>query len=375
MFVSSLAVLLCVVSASATFTWQTFSPYNHFTKRLAPGIFVGGRVTTRELAYIAEAGYKSLLVTTTYSSATEINGVTGDFPSVDEEMELAKSLGMEAQYFAASFTAEWAETISQAIHQMPKPIFIHCNVGYKGSLFTELHLYLNGVVAADDIYQNTLTLGWDYQADSSAVALINSVTGLTSQVTSPSIEQTLADGENSYKYYYWAHRIGNDYWYNIGQVLSTQVNSIASAGYKSVISFRSNGESTTRLSTDNPTGSIENFEFSDSNGKYNVTAEQEAFEGVGIHFYYLPVTGNTAWTVEEFEAYVPTISEAVSYGPVLVHCRSGYRSGGYITAYLAKQQGQCTSWAVKEARRIGLSFDNLETDETVMNFYQTVLGC
>lgn len=66
-------------------------------------------------------------------------------------------------------------------------------------------------------------------------------------VTPEQIEQTLAQGEYSYKYYFWTHRTGsNDYWYNLGQFLDTQVQAIVNAGYKTVLSFRLDGEATVR---------------------------------------------------------------------------------------------------------------------------------
>lgn len=124
-----------------------------------------------------------------------------------------------------------------------------------------------------------------------------------------------------------------------------------------------------------PSGYADNNEFEDSNGLYNVTAEQVAFENVGIHFFNLPVTGSNAWTPEMLDAYIPTIEEAVSYGPVLVHCTLGYRSSAYITAYLAKVNGQCTAWALQQARRVGFSFDVSPSDYKVVQFYQESLGC
>lgn len=238
-----------------------------------------------------------------------------------------------------------------------------------------MHEYLAGVVDSADIFQVGLTLGWDFQADASAVEFVNSITKTQTAVAAPSIEQNLADGENSYKYYYWSHRVGNDGWYNIGQVLSTQVRSIADSGYKSVICFRSDGEATTRVGTDPVEGPVNNDEFSDENGNFDLHAEQAAFEAVGLKFYNLPVGGEGSWTLEQLDAYTPAMDEASSLGPVLAHCASGYRSSAYTIAYLARQQNQCTHWALKEARRIGYSFDQSEDDAQVVAFFEEVLKC
>ena len=47
-----------------------------------------------------------------------------------------------------------------------------------------------------------------------------------------------------------------------------------------LVSFRANGEPTTRLPSEPTTGAVKNFEFSDASGNYNVTAEQEAFDNM-----------------------------------------------------------------------------------------------
>lgn len=220
-----------------------------------------------------------------------------------------------------------------------------------------------------------MTLGYDYQSDSNAVAFVNEVAKTSYTVTQPSLELTLPHGSESYRYYYWSHRIGNDMWYNVGQILDTQPKSIVASGYKSVISFRSNGEATVRLSTDPATGPVPNHEYSDENGLYSVDFEKTGMESVGLKFYNLPVTGSESWSVDTLNSYEPYMDEAVSYGPVLAHCASGYRSSGYVIAYLGRKQKKCTDWALTQARRIGYSFDQNSSDEQVVEFFRQALQC
>jgi protein tyrosine phosphatase (PTP) superfamily phosphohydrolase (DUF442 family) len=306
---------------------------------------------------------------------------------------------MEAVQYNASYTMMSLTALSRDIIQMPKPVYIHCHVslmyiyihfifiymvdlivffqcysqaGYAASLFAIMHGYLAATVSGDDIFSNGLTLGWDFQADASAVQLINSVTGTNTAVAPPSIDNTLADGEESYKQYFWSHRITDD-WYNIGQVLDTQVPSITTAGYKTVISFRNDGEATLRLASDPTEGSVDNNEFSDVNGNYAVDMERSAFEKAGLDFFNLPVTGESAWTIEQLDEFTATMDAAPK--PILAHCASGYRSSAYVIAYLGRQQKQCTHWALKEARRIGYSFDQSEDDAQVVAFFQEALQC
>lgn len=173
--------------------------------------------------------------------------------------------------------------------------------------------------------------------------------------------------------YYWPHRMGDDNWYNLGQPLSTHVSAIAAAGYKAVACFRADGEATTRLPSEATTvGHIPNDEFSDDNGNYVLAKERVAFEAAGIAFYYLPVTGSSMWSADVFKSYLPTLEVLSSSGPVLVHCASGHRSSGYVTAYRAFKAGKCSSWAVQEANRVGVSFGS---DNDVLSFFRAILGC
>jgi len=55
--------------------------------------------------------------------------------------------------------------------------------------------------------------------------------------------------------------------------------------------------------------------------------------------------------------------------------RYNHRSSAYVTGFLAQQQGQCATWALQQARRVGYSFDVKEADASVMQFYQDSLKC
>mmetsp|Transcript_11137 Transcript_11137/g.18190 ORF Transcript_11137/g.18190 Transcript_11137/m.18190 type:complete len:387 (-) Transcript_11137:945-2105(-) len=368
-----LGMSLLAASSAAAFSWTVPSRYSHFIKRLAPSIYTGGKLTERQVEYLAEAGFKSILITLPQDEPLDsFNGMAGPFPSSAQEAEIAAKLGMTAVAMETQMTVESAMAVSDAILAMQKPIYVHCGVGWGASLFAELHLFRTGVTPAEEVFTNSLTLGWDYQANADAVALVNAFTQINPPATvqDPILELTLAEGEDSYKSYYWSHRVGNDSWYNIGQVLESHVDTIAAAGYKTVISFRNNGEATQRTSSDPATGAVDNGEFSDADGNYNVTAEQEAFTAVGVQFLNLPVTGDMAWSAEQLALYTPQMLQAAARGPVLAHCTSGYRSSAYVTAFLAQQQNLCTTWALTQARRVGYSFDVNEDDAKVMQFYQ-----
>lgn len=251
-------------------------------------------------------------------------------------------------------------------------------VGHTSSLFSILHLYLLGEVKASEIVSKGYELGYNYLQTESVVTLINNLAN-TSYVydPTPALELTLTNQEGSYKSYYWPHRIQGsaDNWYNMGQTLESHIASIASAGYKSVASLRSNGEATLRLSTDPSVGPVANGEFSDFNGNYNVTAEELAVEAAGMFFVNSPVNSAVAWsdTTSFFSTFVPQMDALET--PVLVHCASGYRSSAYITTFLAFKANQCTSWALTEAAKIGFDFTVDPADQPIVQFMKQILKC
>ncbi len=345
-------------------------------------IHTGGRLIERHLQYLAEAGYKSVLSVVQFATNdTVYNGVAGNFPASDYEMQLLSSYGLQGKYLASSFTVESATAISQIMDEMPKPLYVHCHVGYTANVFTQLHFYMNKQITSDEIYSHSLNMGYDLQNNTDVVNLINAVAGRSDTTQPEQIEQTLAQGEYSYKYYYWTHRLGNnDYYYNAGQILSTHIDSIKTAGYQSVVVFRQNGEPTARLPTDPSTGKIDNHEFSDENGNYDVTLEHAAVKDAGLHFYYLPLVsgGDSTWTKATFDKYTPVLKLAATHGPVLVHCASGYRSSSFTLIYLAAENKQCSSWVVEKARQIGFDLNSATpstSDQQILALAKEVLGC
>ena len=368
--------ILLIDSIEATFNWATLSRYNHFSKRNNPStqLYTGGRIQTREIEYLYNAGYKSIISISNFTTNdTNYKNINGDWPSSEYEKYTSNSLGLSMEYFESELAIDSLNYFSDLIEKMEKPIFIHCHVGYSATLFTQLYLYKTGVIGSNDLISSSLSLGYDYQSDSDAVSFINEVTGLNLTLEDEKIESTLIDGESSYLNYYWLHRIGNDMWYNSGQILDTHVDSISSIGIKTVISFRAANESTTRLASDPTTGKINNHEFGDNLGNYDPNYEGQLLHTNGIDFLNLPVTGADAYTSNQFFSYLDSFKSAK--GPILAHCAAGYRSTAYVIAYLAYESKLCTDWALKESTKIGYSYDINESDQNVVAFFQEVLKC
>jgi len=370
-----ITILVCDF-IEATVNWATLSRYNHFSKRNNPStqLYTGGRIQEREIEYLYTAGYKSIISISNFTTNdTNYKNIDGSWPSSDYEKSISNLLGLSMEYFESDFTIDSLNYLSDLIEKIQKPVYIHCHVGYSATLFTQLYLYKTGIIGSDSFIASSLALGYDYQSDSNAVAFINEITGLNLTLQNEIIESNLIGGESGYRNYYWLHRIGNDIWYNSGQILDTHVNSIASIGIKTVISFRAANESTTRLPSDPTSGKINNHEFEDDYGNYDPNYEIQLLNANGIDFLNLPVSGTDAYTSAQFFSYLDSLKNAKA--PILTHCAAEYRSAAYVVAYLAYESKLCSDWALKESAKIGYSYDINESDQTVVAFFQEVLKC
>jgi len=230
----SIACLVSIHLASSA-VGPVLTKYDHFARHITNGaLSTGGRLQEREVAYIASAGYLSILSVVEFNTSdSSFKGIDGDWPSSEQERVIAESYGMQMKYFASSLSVESVERASSLLLSLPKPVYMHCHVGWTAALFAQLHLIRSGSFGATYIYNTSLALGYDYQANADAVALIEAYTGVSAVVVPEQIEQSLTGGEAGYKNYYWTHRFGSsDMWYNAGQVLDTHVQSIAAQGYK-----------------------------------------------------------------------------------------------------------------------------------------------
>lgn len=386
MQLTALFVILAsaLVVARSEFSWTVLSPFNYPSKRIFPGVYTGGRLTETELKLLSQGEFASVLSVASFPDNDIVyKGVEGDFPSSDREKDIVTAAGLQMiQLDDMALDTASVNRFNQAILALPKPVYVHCHMGYFATLYSLLFQYNAGALVSANgtasVYGAGLTNGWDYQINESVVSLVNSVTSAATTVTAPSVNLLLTDGQASYQNYYWTHRAGSDLWYNTGQILDTQVDAIQQAGYASIISFRSDGEPTTHANAADCTSVTvlcpNNHQFMNPNGSYNVTMEKMAVEAAGMKFYNLPV-GGTSWTAEQLALWAPVLAEASAAGPVLAHCKSGYRSSAFVVAYLAQMSKQCVVWAVRQAALIGYSFDENPGDAPVMEFLHRTLGC
>jgi hypothetical protein len=137
----SIALLLSVAALVNGDLAVSLTSLNHFLKTPSTSIQTGGRLTERQIAYIAQNGYRSLLSVVQFTTNdTSFNGVNGTYPSTDYEMTIAESYGMAAKYVVTGLTAPYAYIVSDLIKAMPAPVFVHCHVS-SFRFFVQLNFY------------------------------------------------------------------------------------------------------------------------------------------------------------------------------------------------------------------------------------------
>ncbi len=122
----------------------SLTKFDHFVKVPFSNIHTGGRLTERQIGYIATAGYASILSVVEFSTNDTIyNGMNGTFPSSSYEAQIASSYGLNMKYLASSLTLSSLVTIVEIIDTLPKPLYIHCHVRITILNIFKMHLQFN----------------------------------------------------------------------------------------------------------------------------------------------------------------------------------------------------------------------------------------
>ena len=125
-------VLLFAASArAASVHWQTFSGTTHYLKRITPAVYVSGRLTSRQLGYVSEAGFKTVISLVDFPNRDDVfKGIEGEWPSSAEEADILKGYGANSVSLNVDMTQQSFDEVSSAILSAQKPIIVHCEVRY-----------------------------------------------------------------------------------------------------------------------------------------------------------------------------------------------------------------------------------------------------
>jgi uncharacterized protein (TIGR01244 family) len=138
----------------------------------------------------------------------------------------------------------------------------------------------------------------------------------------------------------YVKRINNDIAVAMGQPTSDDLQQAAQEGYKSVLNLRSLQED----------GALRD--------------EQRHAEAAGLHYVNLPVRPDTL-SQEQADQIMAQIKQLPK--PLLVHCKSGLRSGAMALMYVAICEGLNAEAAMEKGRKMGL---NCESSPQVKQFFQ-----
>ena len=310
-----LVTLFGLSSASPKLWWQ----------KPVEGLSVGGRPSIRQIKYLSEGGFKSII--TLFNFTNPIPEL--DVPVSMEAERLSKSLGMEYDYVITSGmnfrTLEPPHKFGELYQTMPKPIYLHCFIGYS-AFFTAYSYFANASrgdsefkprITVDELYRKALSLGWDFQNDPEGLpGLIDILAGKPTEPLGK-LNMSLP----AYNMQYWLPKPIYDNLYVAGQIQSDQLSFIKAAGFDTIINLREDREEVTLLNVKDNTGAerqrpenlkknridvnklntyisaesrvnyeVRNrLEFGDDVG-YSEAMEREAVKKAGLKYLHLPTS-------------------------------------------------------------------------------------
>ncbi|XP_070545653.1 uncharacterized protein [Ptychodera flava] len=403
-----LMLVLCVVSSIMASSLNLVEkPKTWWTKRVySTHFYTTGRLSEREIKYAGEAGFKSVFGVTNHTTA----GYIGDepVPTTDEIKQIATELaGLDFDIFPPEITTyksmKAIEYFRTAVNDLPKPMLVYCTGSYTSTGTVLLYfLYMTQnepsfepKIYTDEFFQIGRAMGHDFDMEEDLIELVSEITG------EPPIElRTEPNNEVEYYYLYWHAKFVSSDWFVAGQIRKSHILAALDGGYKAIVNNRRgvtsppyetpSQEEVTLLNIKDDTGTYEeggrqspkrlletridpdkpneyispdseiNFEdrnpgeFGDEIG-YNEANEQEAMQASTLPYLHMPFT-TSQLRADLFYSYVDELEALSRHGPVIVHCRTGYR--GALVALLAEGYFNCrdSDWAMTQAGLMGYHY-------------------
>jgi uncharacterized protein (TIGR01244 family) len=94
-----------------------------------------------------------------------------------------------------------------------------------------------------------------------------------------------------------------------------------------------------------------------ANEGVDLNKEREMVEQAGMRYISIPVNGADP-KAEQVEAFIKAVRDAQNQ-PMLIHCASANRVGGFFMIYRVLEQGWSEDKALEEAKQIGLASPGL----------------
>lgn len=108
-----------------------------------------------------------------------------------------------------------------------------------------------------------------------------------------------------------------------------------------------------------------NLQTADEGQNLSENAEQQTAKNNGLAYIHCPVSPKnmTADTVDDFRQKLKAASK-----PVVVHCKSGKRSGAFVMMHLARETDMTGEEAIEQAKNMGFECDQPELKEFLKKY-------
>ncbi|KAK3104056.1 hypothetical protein FSP39_024067 [Pinctada imbricata] len=372
-------------------------------KEVTSDIYIGGRLTSRDIKYISEGGFKSIVSLYFYDEPSKFGDE--ELPSSAEAAPVAEEAGLQYEIILEP-TEEWStidtvKKVTDALDHVARPVVVHSDNGYGATFVTLMYLAnktrndpnFEPKVTSDSFYRTAVAMGYDFTS--------NQMKRIVAEITGERFVESPPKPNVSVKewYKYWQAAPVYKNYFTAGQIRKSQIPGIIRAGYKAIIQMRPgvttdgvpSQESVTLLNVVDGTPTYgdgksgprqtpetlrktridpnrensyissnaeENFEvtneeeFGDEIG-LNVDTEIEHFKRIGFPLYHMPLGLGRDYTLEDFQKYKDDLIRLGREGPVLVHCAIGMRAGLFAVLAAALQHDKDMQWAQKRIRELG----------------------
>ncbi|KAL3852753.1 hypothetical protein ACJMK2_016370 [Sinanodonta woodiana] len=394
-----------------------------WAKEITPDFHIAGRLTSRQIKYTAEAGFKSVLSLYTYDDAGSFGGE--HLPTSAEAWVASHQAGL--QYIALlgpwdnDASVEAVHKFSDALTHLKRPILLHCNRGYSITFVTLMYMANQSrydptyepKINSERFYRIAASMGLDFTADDMR-QVVSNITGepVVDNPPKPDCEP------KEWRDFWLAHPVYRN-WYTAGQIRKTNIKVLEDTGFKAIVNMRmgvtDNGipsqEAVTLLNIKDGTStygdgligprqndeilktlrldpnksndyvsekSKVNYEsrnpgeFGDDIG-YNETLERLAVEASSLKYYHLPFSSDGKFSADAFSLMKDKLLEAGQQGPVLLHCASATRVAYVGVLAAALQHNKDFSWALKRIRELGFEVGP-DKDMDVYEMYKVWLN-
>ena len=233
------------VSLSATYGLTNPARKTWWTKRVASDSFhASGRLTERQIKYVAEAGFKTIVSLDTYDSYMgNVSAVGGSYlPSTSQSRTIAIDLaGIDFETILESGDKEWkshatVRKLHMIMRKSIKPLLLFSNDSYAATFLLLAH-YANATSSTDnqsgepstsahDVFRISAEMGFEFGKDEVLMALIANLTDSPTLVNYPKPDTSSGDW---YTHYWMMKPVYNNVFIS-GQMQYDHLTSIYSAG-------------------------------------------------------------------------------------------------------------------------------------------------